>query len=108
MIGTKQTLRLHFAREVTTIDIETKLKALKQNLEEDFQIFLGTFEDLWHQLERTTRVRDGNYFKLIRFMEVLHPKVREKCSVRSQPRMSMPWWKLEGEAGRSSRRWNNL
>ena len=33
---------------------------------------------MWYQLERTTHVRDGNYFKLIHFMEFLHPKVHEK------------------------------
>ena len=80
------------------VDIEAKLKALKQNLEEDFQIFLGRFEDMWYQLEQTTHVQDGNYFKLIGFMEVLHPKVPatyEHAMVEARRRS----WKIKQKMG---------
>ena len=77
----KAALIARFGHRMTPMEVDEKLQNLHQDLKEDFQPFLHQFEELWLQLERTTHIQQGDYFKLGKFKACLHPRVYEKVEL---------------------------
>ncbi|KAI5060795.1 hypothetical protein GOP47_0025215, partial [Adiantum capillus-veneris] len=70
-----------FKQRILPTELDAKLKVLKQDVSGEFTTFFKQFEDSWQQLEAATQSRGNDYFKLERFLECLHPKIREKVEL---------------------------
>ncbi|KAI5071779.1 hypothetical protein GOP47_0014030 [Adiantum capillus-veneris] len=65
-----------FKRRLSPTKVDAQSKVLKQDVSEDFNVFLTKFEDIWKQLAAATQLQSGDVFKIERFMVCLHPRIR--------------------------------